>query len=226
MKKLLLAVNIMLLAAILFQACNKKPKANPDVPLTNETCTGVCKDYSGMPLPGIVTDNTLITKLSTDYANDMGKGNLTGLLDPAGLPQKDALSVCFSLEQLKNLIFKLEVAACKAKCTDPLGIRFYYIKYPSTVGTADAPADLNGLNVDCANKHSLIMVPAHYNNGYYHDFNISGSGSGCNFILYASKSTSDSLHPVAGIMAPTSGSTGSNHGDLGPPPAPGTYPTN
>lgn len=230
MKKLLIAGNILLLGIIFFQACNPTvEKDKPGVKTVSKDCGDdscnreICKDYSGIPLDGVI-DGPTLRKLSIDYAADPGKANITGEFMADGrTPEKDALSVYFRLEQLKNFIWRMEQAACRSGCdtSTDLAIRFYLIRYPGDLGTAAAAECLSTLSKDCANKHSLALVPAFKKGEYYYDYSLTNFSFDC-FSLPITNNNLATLKSAAMVSSP---GFGDNHGGLGPPPAPGTYPT-
>ena len=228
MKKLLIASNVILLGIILFQVHSQinKPAAKRGQAAfyhPYDSCTGkFCKDYSNIPLQGVISGD-LIQKMSIAYSRDPAKSkiNYNNQHVPV-LPnkrlQQDALSVCFDLEKIKNFIWHMEHAICIAGCdsSQQIGIRIYYIKYD----TAGMPADLKHAIGSNLNKHSLVMVPAYKTGNEWHDFDYSKVEPGCAFTKI---DISLSKFFSAGLISLGSGD---NHGGIGPPPAPGTYPTN
>ncbi len=222
MRKLLITANV-ILAVFYFSACKQKLDLKPGS--TNKCGLVVCKDYSGIPLDGVVDGNTL-RSMSQAYADDRGKGFVSLAPDISGPPERDALSVVFRLEQLKNLISQIEQAACNAGCdsTTELAIRFYMIKYPANMGSTDVASCLKSLPAFCSNKHSLAMVPAFKKDKEYYDFSLNNLVKDC-FQHPLSITDSGSKRRAAIIAIPMPGS-GDNHGDLGPPPGLGVYPTN
>jgi hypothetical protein len=224
MKKLLIAGNLFLLGIIIFQACKSKSKPKskfitPVMITKIDTCDILpCKNYEGIPLEGEI-DGSLLTTLSVDYSADLGKAFIDGCSATKGISAPDALSVCFKLEQLKNLIWKIEHAACLSNCDSVFAIRFYYIKYPPGVGTSKAPAGLEAISLlGCEGKHSLAMVPAVRISGEYYDLDLADSLSFCPL--------KKGKQPGAGSKGYLTGTgDGDNHGDVGPPPPLGTFPT-
>jgi hypothetical protein len=84
---------------------------------------------------------------------------------------KDASSIWFSLENLKQFIWEIETQTwkngCKALPSLNMGIRIYYAKYPFT-GTVTAFGSITNPNPDLAglpeafeNMHTLFMVPTY-----------------------------------------------------------------
>ncbi|HRI25978.1 MAG TPA: hypothetical protein PLZ45_14970, partial [Ferruginibacter sp.] len=141
-----------------------------------------------------------------------------------GSPQGDALSVYFTLEQLKNLIWRMEKTACISGCDSAteLAIRLYFIKYPKNMGTAEVPECLRGLSPDCSNKHSLAMVPAYRRGSEFYDFTINALNPYC----FKTPVIYDNPTMAATAALISTPGTGDNHGGIGPPPGVGTYPTN
>jgi hypothetical protein len=184
----------------------------------------MCKEYPGVPLNGLVRGD-LLDSMSKAYANDLNKSKVNFNPDQPNASVSDALSVSFDLDKIKNFIYKMDSATCNCDSTKAFGIRFYYIKYtPSLLNNSallsqDDP--LWGLINANQNKHSLAMVPVYKNisGGDWHDFDINSIGKNCTFqpmgIKYLNKVTQ------AGIVI----GSGDNHGGIGPPPEPGTYPS-
>jgi hypothetical protein len=230
MKKILITLNVLFLGIILFQACNPKSKEKSSVTTTSaESATTdscgrtVCKDYSGIPLEGVV-DGATLKGLSIAYSTDPGKANITDALMPDGSPTKDALSVYFRLDQIKNFIWQMEQVACIAGCdsTRDLAIRIYLIKYPDDLGSGHVAECLKSLPADCSSKHSLALVPAYKRGSEYYDFSLTNFSYDC-FGKPIPAGNPAGIKAAAIISMPGSGD---NHGGIGPPPPPGTYPTN
>lgn len=224
MRKLLIAINVSLLVINL--GCNTY-STGPIQGSTDKCGRQICKNYSNIPLFGVVDGNTL-QKMSSAYAADPGKGFITPATatNPESQEQ-DALSVCFTLDQLKNFISKMEDAACSAGCDSntELAIRFYMIKYPGDLGPgSSAPLCLQDLPAICSNKHSLAMVPAFKRGDEFHDFSLTNFNKDC-FKLPMKTIDLGSIKNAA--ILPTAGAgNGDNHGGLAPPPGLGIYPTN
>lgn len=228
MKKLLIATNILLLGIILYQA-----RAQKDTSLVKYATVGTynydtcrwtsCKDYSSIELEGLIEGQTL-QDLSKSYAGDFQKSKLNYnpcLYQPIGKLKNDALWTCFDLEKIKNLIWHIEHAVCKSDCDLKLqlGIRFYYIKYDTSRMLRGSSLKSWIIQHKLVNKHSLAMIPVYNRGGEWHDFDYTQTiEPHCMF-----DSVRLSNPKLRGII--TMGS-GDNHGGVGPPPNPGTYPTN
>ena len=238
MKKILIATNIVLLGIVIFQYVNSNNQlvATVPPPLCTDTCfKKMYKPYEAIELPGRVR-GYLIKQMSDSYKADLGKSliNTVCLSVPPNpnitaksglLP--DALSVTFNIEQLKNLIYRMEIAACRFDCDSvQLGIRYYFIKYPCEVGPNRRERDgLEALPASVAGKHSLVMVPAvkvRQPNGTWEwiDYALWSSKKGdCFPKIYISGE--DEIFTLDGSFP----DPGDNHGGVGPPPNPGTFPT-
>lgn len=109
-----------------------------------------CKDYSTIPLEGMLASTA--KELSHNYQTYSQP-----LLAINGTTP-DASSIWFSLETLKNFIFKIESAVCEKDCSDKLnlGIRIYYAKYPQSMSGFP---DLAGVDPAFNQHHTLFMVP-------------------------------------------------------------------
>jgi hypothetical protein len=148
MKNVLFITNAVFLGIILFMSCNKADLAAAAV--TPEPCNP-CTDHTSTPFTGIKP--SLAKKLFTDYKIL----NQPKLLIDKKIP--DANSIWFSLESLKNFIWKIEQETCKHPCANPLqlGIRIYYGRYPSEM----TEPGLAGLPTSYAQHHTLFMVPTY-----------------------------------------------------------------
>ncbi len=214
MKNALLAINLVLVAIIVMMACHQKgtirrERDSPD-------CQRLCSDYSTSLEPrGMITVQQ-IAALSGAYAADPGKSLITN-----GNGQEDALSLVFDLDKVKNFIWLIENATCKARCDTSvkLGLRFYYIKYDRDSIGADS-ALFKAIGGNNINKHSLAMVPVYHNESddmwYDFDYRIVGSQGTCNF-----DQPPVGGKPGAGLLSIQA----DNHGGLSPPPGRGTYPS-
>lgn len=234
MKKLLIASNILLLGIIGFQACNSNSGPGIIGPTPDSCLTKFCKPYFDRDLGGKI-DNKMIEQMSKDYHNDGGKNFINNTCDVIHDPHNtartgarpDALSVVFDIEKLKNLIYQMEEKACHYKCdtSTKLGIRYYFIKYPCDLGPSRNKGDgLDGLQADLSNKHSLVMVPVYKNKiktkNEWYDYDLWSSKKGnCFPPIFI---PGDDVVFKDGILP----DAGDNHGGIGPPPDPGTFPTN
>jgi hypothetical protein len=236
MKKLLFFLNILLVGIIVFMACNSNQTATATPQLYDSCLVKLCQSFPGEELKGKI-EGILLKNMSDSFAADPGKGFITGSIlnepiDPHNLARvatggqvNDALSTVFDLKKLKRLIYEMQKNACDNKC-DPkieLGIRFYYIKYPANAGDLNGPPSLLGLPATIKNKHGLVMVPVYKKpNGDWYDYDLWGRSTGC-FNRIDSISTGNSEFPLFFGVA---SDAGDNHGGVGPPPDPGTFPTN
>ncbi|MBK6371767.1 MAG: hypothetical protein IPF67_00555 [Saprospiraceae bacterium] len=130
----------------------------------------------------------------------------------------------------------MESKRCLNKCADniELGIRYYFIKYPGDLRIGRNEGDgLDNLDSTYRNKHSLAMVPAYWDKAKdkWIDYNPWTSNSDICYpsipkrsdAIERSAQTKEDKKPEATLfMEPTNG--GKNHGGLGPPPSPGTFP--
>jgi len=195
----------------------------------------LCKAYSADDIHSTLTA-AIIQKMSEAYAKDKGKAHIydkTGILTD----KEDALHVVFDLEKIKALVYMMESKRCLNKCADniQLGIRYYFIKYPGDLGEGRNEMDgLDNLDTTYRNKHSLAMVPAYWDKAKdkWIDYNPWTSSSDVCYpsipknsaeAIERSAQTKEDKKPEATLfMEPTNG--GKNHGGLGPPPSPGTFP--
>lgn len=222
MNKILSAIIIVLLIIISLMTCKIKTDSKAGTATSAITSRG-CPDTFCMvshiegEIPGMLSGTTLAA-LSKLYLDDRAKSKINYATDTE--PDPDALSICFDLQNMKELIFRIESTACKSGCADgkELGIRFYYIKYPKRVGPGGTYDDLTGLSVDCANKHAIAMVAAYKDGESWYDFDyeIPDREKACNL----TKASVNSKH--IGLIVQ---GDGTNHGGMAPPPDPGTYPS-
>ena len=229
----------MLLGIIAFQACNSNKTNNTDntdntdkkVSLTNTPCSS-CGN-SDKRLEGVISGDLLDT-LSKAYLADVCKSyvSLTGPV-PADGPstdrvarKRDALSMFFDLEKIKTFISKMENSVCKSGCDTSikLGIRFYYIKYQFG---ADRENELSGVPREYEGKHALVMVPVYQKKSdmQWYDFYFSPDAITSGPCVFSRTIIDlDGGYNTFGLLG--GDGDGTNHGGIGPPPDPGTFPTN
>ncbi len=221
MKKMLIAIIILLLIVIfllLYCNCRKKcVSCDDNKKPAAESCSVFCYTPPNGELEGMI-DYANLAKMSFAYFSDAGKSKITGTTND------DALSMVFDLDKIKTLIWQMEKRACSLDCKKvKLGIRYYYVKYPSTLGTAAAPDCLDGISAIEKNKHALVMVPVWWDaeHSVWRDYNLWERSDSC-FPEFPPKNHGDSLR--IGI-AGTNGEGGDNHGGIGPPPGRGFFPS-
>ncbi len=152
MKNVLFVTNAIFLGVILFMSCNKADLAT--APVAAQPCNP-CTDHTTTPFAGITP--SFAKKIFTNYKTL----NQPLLQISEGNP--DANSIWFSLESLKNFIWKIEKETCKHPCPNPLqlGIRIYYGRYPVNMNNPD----VTGLPDTYAQHHTLFMVPTYQDLG-------------------------------------------------------------
>ena len=156
MRKLLITTNMMFIGIIVFMSCNK---SNLTTPNENETGGKVqlsktsrdcpdCYNYTPIGFEGV--NAATASMMSQNYKQ------LSQPLLAIDENNPDANCIWFSLESLKNFIWKIEDAVCKKGCTRSvkLGIRAYYGKYPTQMG-----GDLSDIDPAFAQRHTLFLVP-------------------------------------------------------------------
>jgi hypothetical protein len=202
MKKISYAVNLLLLLVILLLFyC--KPQRGADA------CkTSLCKDYSDVARVGVI-NASLAREMANAYRADSGKKYIGNGREITSIP--DATSIWFGLEKLKQFICEIESRKCRFNCSDELGIRIYYAKYPDS--SRMNTGQLRGLSGAYANHHTVFMIPTYYDarTGNHIDFDpLFGCRKPINF--------SDTAKP--GIILfnfGNNGIDGQNHGSLIPP---------
>jgi hypothetical protein len=118
MKKSLLIANLVFVS-FLFYSCKEQEPPKHE-------CPPHCKDYTDVEMKGIIDANVAFD-IANSYKTDKSKSTIEGT------GQQDANSIWFSLETLKQYIWKMETELAKNKCNIDslnLGIRIYYGKYP------------------------------------------------------------------------------------------------
>jgi hypothetical protein len=234
MKRIALALNALLIGIIVIQACNAGNNTGQNV--TNiDPCRAIhCKPYGDdVRLQGEV-DVDIVRILSEAYAADYPKSHITGSgsrpVDPHNTervaPGADGLSTIFDLEKIKNLIWKMEEAVCTHGCDTSvkLGIRFYYIKYAmDSINNSNITESMKLVMRANPNKHALVMVPVfkRTTDAEWYDFDFKrGVSANCKFERISSRGHNSEFYYGLGVLG-----GGDNHGGVGPPPEPGTYPT-
>lgn len=218
MKKILIASNIVLLGIILILLFYRKSSFIKGSYSSSACASSKCMTPAG-PAKGRISSGTA-RMISQQYKSDQGK---SFIWSPGGRTnQEDACSVWFGLETIKRFIWEIESASCGNNCTDTLGIRIYYARYPENLSSVTEFADLNPAY---ANRHTLFMVPTYWDEAsrQYIDFN---PASGCRG-SFDGPSLIKSL-PSMIYMPSSEEQTTQNHGGLAPPPDgvnSGTFPT-
>ena len=244
MKKILLATNILLLGIIVINSCTNGTHSTNTAgvdPTTSGRPPVTSRDRIAYEVERYVgdeglTDYNLARKMSMDYKADAFKGKVWGS-DGAN----DATSIWFSLDRLRDFMAAVDSSVSQGSCKPRLGIRIYFIKYPSDMS---AYASLQELNGPVGNHHSIMMVPTFMDTIEFGtpgapknvDFNFKDIGNdSCRPQPYF-KSTSGSFNSILLFSPVTDYFPGRkrpgllanflNHGGLTPPPdEEGTFPT-
>lgn len=209
--KTLLLMQAICWMVLLTSCANDSGTENPPPKDTDSCASHICKNY-GNEMPRGMIDGETIQQLSRLYAADKGKAFVDYEVNQSSIP--DALSVTFTLEEVKKMIWQIEYKACQSGCNSkqPLGLKFYFIKYPDLKDPANVSESLKDVPVSYSGKHSIVMVPAYERNDIWYDFDPDQLGSACEF---------KPLKPGSGLAG-----KGLNHGGIAPPPDPSTFPTN
>jgi hypothetical protein len=243
MKKILIATNIVLVGIILFQSCNNGSSGRASATSIPDTCLSrLCKNYDTVRLKGTINGEVL-DSLSNLYYKDVFKSFISDLENevvdenntartcitkpnwPNGR-RRDAMSMFFDLEKIKNFIWQVERSVCKSGCDTSikLGVRFYYIKYPNNIAGIDG---LEGVPPDYKDKHALAMVPIYQNktDSKWYDFYFKPNESiiGPCVFYRPLRDPGDGNFVTYALLG--GDGDGTNHGGVGPPPEPGTYPS-
>lgn len=215
MKTLSLALNVILITALIFCTC----KGTGSLSQTQDACIkNTCSDYTGFPADGLVS-GSILREMKSLYANDPGKKFVS--LEQNSLARstvEDARAIWFPMDRIKQYIWFIENQICKAGCDKSnLVLKLVYIKYTPDVGTPGAHEDLQGLPAAYANLHSLAMVPGFMVDNKVREFDPRYVMPGCSlrFLDDAGGDTAKvALVLRAGESSPVGGS---NHGGLAPP---------
>lgn len=225
MKKILIATNILLFGItmlLLFYWRSPFIKGDNTSVKDDKTSSGCmasrCMEPRG-PAKGRISVSTA-RQISQDYKRDESKGFIWS--STGRTSQEDACSIWFGLETIKRYIWEIESAACGANCTDTLGIRIYYARYPKDL---ESFPEFAGLDPSYANRHTLFMVPTYWDGAAerYIDFN-PAAGCRASFDRPLLKKTAPSMIYMPSSEDPSA----QNHGGLAPPPdgvTSGTFPT-
>lgn len=188
-----------------------------------KVCPTFSYDYSKKEPEGLINYEAA-QALAENYNKDRGAiptYNREGKVEIG----QDSKSIWFSLERLKNYIWHVEKQGCENNCTDSLGLRICFARYPDLYTYNNSSAEgLNNIPKDYSNRHTVFMVPSYKNasTGVYHDFypggkgcttvaaNVPGRYLGEFFVSYISPSI---------FLPDVSGPNGDsqNHGGLIPP---------
>ncbi|MGZ5220335.1 MAG: hypothetical protein ACXWC7_09655 [Chitinophagaceae bacterium] len=218
MKQILIASNVILAMTTLFLACNQSTSSTSTEQTNN--CDIVSLQYVH-PEGRIYAD--MAKMISELYKADNAKHYVS--LNNRQSKYEDALSINFKLTTIKKFIWEIESRRCHKACTDSLGIRFYYAKYPAADHLFWGRFGPLTKEVN-ANRHTLFAVPTYRTgNGMYVDYD---AAHGCREPF----SFGQGAKPTSSFLLPDMDSDGiesdaQNHGGLMPPPAgKGTFPTN
>lgn len=227
MKKVLIAIILLLLIAIIFQTCwyQKYCRGAGTTNPPNTFCeSAACYGQGSAELEGLV-EFAAARRMAELYAQDISKNFVWH--NGVKTDSLDARSIWFDLKRIKSFIGYIEAKLCKDSCikTDGYGIRMYYAKYPDTVemrnyrGLEDVPAAY-------ANRHTLFMVPTYWDEarGLNIDFDPMITVNNCK--LRPIDSTTKEIFSTYFVVG-TGGTEQQNHGSLIPPPAgKGNFPQN
>lgn len=149
MKRILTTLTISFLAAMLFIHCDSKSAANP-----------TCFQYKATEKEKRI--NFLTAKmLAENYLNDTNKSYAWNENRRLG---DDAICAWYSLQVIKDFIYKFEDTIAKQGHAGryKLGLRFYYVKYPSSQDMKNN-LYLDSLPGEYAYHHGLMIVPTYWN---------------------------------------------------------------
>ena len=217
MKKFLIASiasNVITFVALTYFVI-KSVRSDDDLDKDRGRNCEVYRQYDTVPIPGVISAINA-RSMSMDYSSDAGKIYVTrnGLITE----QKDGLSLWFSIDQLKNYIWKIEKAVCAKNCNLRLGLRFYYAKYADTSWTVGI-----GAKGDYAFRHTLFAVPTfqHPRTNKHIDFDAlyRGDWPSCIPLSFDSLLKSTTYLSDARVILSSPSGEADNHGGMCPPPA-------
>jgi hypothetical protein len=205
MKKSTLTVCILLASIVFFSCKDDRPK---------HECPPGCKDYSNVQMKGII-DATVAYDIANAYKGDKNKSTIEGT------GQDDATSIWFSLETLKQYIWKIETELDKKKMNADslgLGIRIYYGKYPD-----EETMRKLGFKPEYALHHTTFLVATYKGKKNHIDFDPWHMGTDRNRItplkeILDLQRRNTAAKVAAGAGGQTEGAGVLNQGDLKPPP--------
>ncbi|MEP7143568.1 MAG: hypothetical protein ABI707_11890 [Ferruginibacter sp.] len=213
MKSVLIAIIILLLGIIIFLAyklhgIDSNTTGNPGTTCANK----FCKDYSNNPWTGKI-NGYLAGILANNYKADKGKFYIGNESEITNVP--DAKSAWFPLEVIKKYIFEIETRNCSKKCSDSIGIRVYYAKYPDSTNRVWTDFGME-MMTRYANHHTLFMVPTYWDSvsNIHKDFD--PWGIDCHAAINKDSNYRQGLQPVFFIGGDVDAQ---NHGSLIPPDA-------
>lgn len=222
MKKLLIFSSIPLLLTTVYLSY-KLNELNKEIavfegkitpPLSVTDCFS-CGDTLGRK-PFNYLEVATLTEMAFSYQRQMSTHGL-------GNQIQDAKSIWFSLDALKAFIWEIQKDTCGKKDCDgntlSLGIRIYYARYPkfNTLNNAGKLLypDLQDVDKNYINLHTVFMVPTFDSSGYQKDFDprYYDVNNQCPKTI-----TTDGWPVSQRVLALTpTNSTSQNHGGLCPP---------
>ncbi len=201
-------------AVVVFACCSLYSCRDQEPP--KHECPTNCKDYTGVEMKGLI-DASVAYDIANAYKGDKSKA----VIDGTG--QEDATSIWFSLETLKQYIWKIENEMQKKKMNADslnLGIRIYYAKYPDA-----ATMKRLGFKTEYALHHTTFLVATYKGKNNNIDFDPWNMGSDAvrptplKEILENYKKNQATKAAAAGAGGQGGGGGVLNQGDLKPPPA-------
>ena len=149
-----------------------KPKKIVDVPDGLRSLTSICMDYD------TVTPPTLTSKMVQTMVAKYGLTQLNNIQTaPSNAVLRDAKSIWFDLETLKQFLYRIEISSKKNDSLKRnLGVRIYYAAYPKNDAMKILSRDQTDpnftMNSDYENLHTLVMIPTISDReGNNYDFN-------------------------------------------------------
>jgi hypothetical protein len=189
-----------------------------------KTCASLPYDYSNGDSVGIINYET--AQLLAKNYNDTKRGIVAyNIKEKAYQPGEDSRNIWFSLDRLKNFIWHIENQNCKNGCTDSLGLRIYFGRYPSLDRyEATTEKGLDSVPKEYSNRLTLFMVPTYKDkpDNFYHDFYPPGKECRTSFANSPSQINGELVsHDITPqiFLFDVSGGTkeSQNHGGLIPP---------
>ena len=217
MKQFLIATNLVLLAVAIFfcykffDIKNVKAEEKPILETGMDKCSSkICHDYAGAEWQGRITGYQSELLKNFYYSSDWKMLIWNGSVKTN---EEDSRAAWFPLETIKKYIWQIERRNCINKCTDSLGFKIFYGKYP---GISDRSWNSFGVADRYANHHTVFFLPTYWD-GKEHI--VYDPWVGCR----GSLNVTDSVPPAIGnpailtIDLVDDGDDAQNHGSLIPP---------
>lgn len=217
MKQFLIATNLILLAVAIFfcykffDIKNVKAEEKPILETGKDKCSSkICHDYTGAEWHGRITGSQA-ELLKRIYRSSAGKNVIWNGEARTGI--EDSKAAWFPLDVIKRYIWQIEAENCSNNCSDSLGLKVYYGKYPAVT---DPSWSQFGIPDSYASHHTIFFVPTFWNGKEHIDFD---PWAGCRKRINVKDSVGLPPNPAI-LLIGTGDDEAQNHGGLIPPGIP------